>query len=193
MVADSPQVVNEVLGFLRSYIAERLKLVDSRVFKFVWVTDFPMFTYNEDSKKYEPEHHPFTSPREKDLPLLDTDPGKVKARSYDLVLNGVEIGSGSIRIHRKELQEKIFRIIGISPEEAKERFGFFLEALDYGAPPHCGIAPGLDRIVMLMAGCDSIREVIAFPKTQKAACPLTGAPSAVDPRQLKELHIKLDV
>jgi len=193
LVADAPRVVNEALGFLRSYLAERLKLVDSQIFKFVWITDFPMFSYNEQLKRYEPEHHPFTSPREEDIPFLETNPSSVRARSYDLVLNGVEIGSGSIRIHRKDLQERIFRVMGISEEEAKERFGFFLEALNYGVPPHGGIAPGLDRIVMLMAGCNSIREVIAFPKTQRAACPLTGAPSAVDSRQLKELHIKLDI
>ena len=159
-------------------------------FQFLWVTGFPLFKYNEEEKKWDMEHHPFTYPLEEDIEFIDSSPDKVKSRAYDLVINGVEIASGSIRIHKRGLQEKIFNRIGLSMDEAKKRFGFLLEAFEYGAPPHGGIALGLDRLIALMIGSDTIRDVIAFPKTQKAVCPLTDAPSTVDERQLKELGIK---
>ncbi|MDD5045247.1 MAG: aspartate--tRNA ligase [Candidatus Omnitrophica bacterium] len=162
-------------------------------YAFVWVVDFPLFKYNQEEKRWESEHHPFTAPRAEDLGLLDSALDKVKSRSYDLVLNGQEICSGSIRIHNQELQKKIFQIIGINDEEAKKRFGFLLEAFEYGAPPHGGIAFGLDRFLAIMAGVESIREVIAFPKTQKAFCPLTSAPSDVEKKQLRELNITVTV
>ncbi|MFA5118336.1 MAG: aspartate--tRNA ligase [Candidatus Omnitrophota bacterium] len=158
-------------------------------FAFVWVVDFPLFKYNQEENRWESEHHPFTSPAVEDLSILEQSPDKVKSRSYDLVLNGNEMGSGSIRIHNPELQERIFKLIGIQPEEARRRFGFLLEAFRFGAPPHGGVAFGLDRLLTVLAGVDSIREVIAFPKTQKAFCPLTSAPSEVDERQLKELGL----
>jgi len=160
-------------------------------FNFLWVVDFPLFKYNAEEKRWESEHHPFTAPKEEDLGILESSPEKVKARSYDLVLNGTEIGSGSIRIHRQDLQEKIFQIIGINEAEAKKRFEFLLEAFEYGAPPHGGIAFGLDRLLAILAGEESIREVIVFPKTQKGFCPLTAAPSPVDEKQLKELGLSI--
>jgi aspartyl-tRNA synthetase len=158
-------------------------------FAFVWVIDFPLFKFNQEENRWESEHHPFTSPAAEDLALLEQSPDKVRSRSYDLVLNGNEMGSGSIRIHNPELQERIFKLIGIQPDEARRRFGFLLEAFRFGAPPHGGVAFGLDRLLTILAGVESIREVIAFPKTQKAFCPLTSAPSEVDERQLKELGI----
>jgi aspartyl-tRNA synthetase len=158
-------------------------------FAFVWVVDFPLFKYNDEEKRWESEHHPFTAPRDEDAGDLEKEQAKVKARSYDLVLNGMEIGSGSIRIHNQELQERIFNIIGIGRDEARKRFGFLLEAFQYGAPPHGGIAIGLDRFLAILSGENSIREMIAFPKTSAGSCPLTGAPSQVDEKQLKELHI----
>jgi aspartyl-tRNA synthetase len=158
-------------------------------FAFTWVVDFPLFKYNEEEKRWESEHHPFTSPRQEDLDILEKSPDKVKSRSYDLVLNGMEIGSGSIRIHNQELQERIFKIIGINKEDAYKRFGFLLEAFQFGAPPHGGIAFGLDRLLAILSGETSIREVIIFPKTSAAFCPLTAAPSEVDERQLKELSL----
>lgn len=160
-------------------------------FAFVWVTDFPLFKYNEEEKRWESEHHPFTAPAQEDLDILEISPEKVKSRSYDLVLNGMEIGSGSIRIHNQELQERIFKIIGINKEQAHARFGFLLEAFQFGAPPHCGVAFGLDRLLTILAQEESIREVIAFPKTSTAFCPLTGAPSEVDAKQLAELGLEL--
>ena len=160
-------------------------------FAFGWVLDFPLFKYNKEEKRWESEHHPFTSPRREDLDILEKTPEKAKARSYDLVLNGMEIGSGSIRIHNQELQEKVFKIIGINKQQARKRFGFLLEAFQFGAPPHGGIAFGLDRLLAILAGEESIREMIAFPKTQKAFCPLTSAPSDVDEKQLKELGLNI--
>ncbi len=160
-------------------------------FEFLWVLNFPLFKYDEEEKRWDMEHHPFTSPVQEDIDIIESSPDKVRSRAYDLVVNGVEIASGSIRIHRRDLQEKIFECIGMDMARAKERFGFLLDAFNYGAPPHGGIAFGLDRLLALMCGVDSIREVIAFPKTQKAACPMTDAPSSVDEKQLKELGITI--
>lgn len=191
-VADKPVVTHNVLGRLRLQLGEDLNLIDHNHWCPLWVLDFPLLEYDEGTRQYQALHHPFTAPREEDLDRLDTDPLQVKAQAYDLVLNGNELGGGSIRNHRREVQSKIFDLLGISKEEASKKFGFLLEALDYGAPPHGGIAFGLDRLVMLLGGAGSIRDVIPFPKTQKAQCPLTEAPSPVDPEQLTELHIKLD-
>ncbi len=189
-VADKREVTCEILGYLRGELADRLGLMDPLQFKFVWIVDFPLFEYDEEEGRLKSHHHPFTVPTEDSLPLLDKDPLAARAYAYDLVVNGVEIGGGSLRIYDRKLQEKIFKLLEISPEEAERKFGFLLEALEYGAPPHGGIAFGLDRLVMLLAGCSSIREVIAFPKTQTATCPLTGSPDIVDEKQLKELHIR---
>jgi len=191
IVADAPKIVTDSLGRLRLYLGDKLNLINKKEFNFLWVVDFPMFQYNAEEKRWESEHHPFTAPNYDDVDYFETDPGKMRSQSYDLVLNGTEIASGSIRIHRKEIQERVFKTLGINTEEAKEKFGFLLEAFEYGAPPHGGIAPGLDRLVTLMLGETSIREVIAFPKTQKAICLLTDAPGPVGEKQLQELHIKL--
>ncbi|MCX5657554.1 MAG: aspartate--tRNA ligase, partial [Candidatus Omnitrophica bacterium] len=158
---------------------------------FLWVTDFPLFKYNNEEKRWDSEHHPFTAPCSKDIENLEKDPSKVRSRSYDLVLNGAELGSGSIRIHKRELQEKVFSLLGISKEEANSRFGFLLRAFDYGAPPHGGIAFGIERLLAVIMGKESIRDTIAFPKTQKGSCLMTGAPDAVTEKQLKELGIRL--
>ena len=192
-VADKADVVHDVLGRLRLYVAEDLKLIEPNQWKPLWVLDFPLLEFDQDSLRHVAMHHPFTAPREEDLPLLESHPLQVKAQAYDLVLNGFEVGGGSIRIHRPELQRRMFDLLGISKESAQEKFGFLLDALEFGAPPHGGIALGLDRLVMLLGNTDSIRDVIPFPKTQKAQCPMTEAPSSVSSDQLKELHIRLDM
>ncbi|WP_447980232.1 aspartate--tRNA ligase [Candidatus Nitrospira bockiana] len=191
-VADRPAVVHDVLGRLRLLLGDELKLVDRSLWRPLWVIDFPLLDYDQDAKRYVAMHHPFTAPLDEDLALFESDPLKVRAKAYDLVLNGNEIGGGSIRIHRRDVQSQVFDRLGIGKEEAQAKFGFLLDALEYGAPPHGGIAFGLDRLIMLLGGADSIRDVIAFPKTQKAQCLMTEAPSPVSADQLKDLHIKLD-
>ncbi len=191
-VADTPKITNEALGQLRNELAKQLDLIDDNTYEFVWVTRFPMFEYDETEKRFQALHHPFTAPLEDDIDeKLENDPLSVKSRAYDMVLNGMEIGGGSIRIHTRELQERVLKLLGITREDAQEKFGFLLNALDAGAPPHGGIAFGLDRLVMLLCQEDSIRNVIAFPKTQKATCLLTDAPSIPSHDQLQELSIKI--
>ncbi|HEY3314443.1 MAG TPA: aspartate--tRNA ligase [Bacillota bacterium] len=191
-VADKPGVVAAALGALRLELGKRLDLIDRTIDRFLWVTDFPMFEYSREEDRWVAMHHPFTSIRDEDLPLLEADPGAVRAVAYDLVQNGVELGGGSIRIHRRDVQERVFAALGLSPEEVREKFGFLLEAFEYGTPPHGGIAFGLDRMLMLMSGAETIRDVIAFPKTTSASDLLTGAPSPVSPRQLGELGLAVD-
>jgi len=190
-MADSSKVVNDLMGRVRLHLGKKLRLIPQGVFNFVWITDFPLLEYEEAEGRYTAKHHPFTSPLDEDLPFLTTDPGKVRAKAYDLVLNGSEVGGGSLRIYQREVQSLLFQKLGIGPEEAKEKFGFLLEALEYGAPPHGGIAFGFDRLVMILAGAESIRDVIAFPKTQKATDLMTEAPSTVDSRQLAELSLRV--
>jgi aspartyl-tRNA synthetase len=191
LVADAPVVAATVLGRLRVDLARRFGLIPADRDVFAWVIDFPLVEWSEDEKRWDAVHHPFTAPRDEDLPWLDSDPGRARAKAYDLILNGQEAAGGSIRIHQQSVQEKVFGLIGISKEEARARFGFLLDALEFGAPPMGGIAFGLDRLVANLAGHDSIREVIAFPKTQKGACPLTDAPAPVDAKQLRELGIRV--
>lgn len=189
--ADKNKVVWDVLGNLRLELARQMELLDKNVYQFLWVTEFPLLEYNEDLGRYQAMHHPFTMPMEEDLPYLDTDPGRVRAQAYDIVLNGTEIGGGSIRIHQNDIQEKMFEALGFTKEAAYNQFGFLLDAFKYGVPPHAGLAYGLDRLVMLMTKEDSIREVIAFPKVKDASCLMTEAPGTVDPAQLEELGIDL--
>ena len=190
-VADKDQVVFDSLGELRVEIAKRLGILDDREFKFLWVTEFPLFEFDEEENRWTARHHPFTSPMDEDLEFLESDPGRVRSKAYDVVLNGTELGGGSIRIHMQDLQQRMFSILGLSEEEARNKFGYLLEAFKYGVPPHGGMAYGLDRMIMLMAGRSNIRDVIAFPKVQNASDLMTEAPDVVDPKQLEELHIKV--
>ena len=191
--ADKPKVVYDVLGALRLKVGRELGLIDESQYKFAWVIDFPLLEYDEEEKRYVALHHPFTRPNDEDLPYFDTDPGRIRAQAYDLVLNGYEVGGGSMRIFRRDVQEKMFRALGFTSEEAYEKFGFLLDAFEYGTPPHGGIAFGFDRLVMLLAGRNNLRETIAFPKTANALDPMMNAPSAVEPKQLEELSIRLAV
>src|SRR5438045_3193826 len=199
IVAGKPDVVAASLGALRNEVARREKLIPSNVYAPLWVTEFPMFEYHEDDDRYYAMHHPFTSPLDEDLPLLERAVegeeiallGKLRTKAYDPVINGVELASGSIRIHRRDVQRLVFKALGMTTEEARARFGFFLDALEYGTPPHGGIAPGIDRLMMVLAGTDSMRDVIAFPKTASAADLMIDAPGEVDPKQLEELHLRI--
>ena len=190
--AGKNKMVFDVLGNLRLELARQLDLLKKDDFKFLWVTEFPLLEYSEEEERYVAMHHPFTMPMEEDLPLLDTDPGAVRAQAYDIVLNGTELGGGSVRIHQADVQEKMFEVLGFTQERAQEQFGFLLEAFKYGVPPHAGLAYGLDRVIMLMVGADSIRDVIAFPKVKDASCLMMEAPSPVDPKQLEELSIAVE-
>ncbi len=189
--ADKTKLVYDVLGALRVELANQLGLLDKNVYKFVWITEFPLLEWNEDMNRFQAMHHPFTMPMEEDLQYIDTDPGKVRAKAYDIVLNGTEIGGGSVRIHQNDIQEEVFKALGFSMEAAYEQFGFLLNAFKYGVPPHAGLAYGLDRLIMLMAKEDSIRDVIAFPKVKDASCLMSDAPNVVDPKQLEELFLDI--
>ncbi len=191
--ADKTKVVNDVLGNLRVKLAKDLNLINDKEFKIAWITEFPLLAYDEDEKRYVAEHHPFTRPLEEDLHLLDTDPGKVRANAYDLTLNGYEIGGGSMRIYQRHVQERMFELLGFTAEEAREKFGFLLDAFEYGTPPHGGLAFGFDRIVMILAGLNNLRDTIAFPKNANASCPLTNAPSPVASKQLRDISIQVAI
>ncbi|SFE23992.1 aspartyl-tRNA synthetase [Thermoanaerobacter thermohydrosulfuricus] len=193
IVADKDEIVFDTLAHLRLELGKRFNLIDENKYEFVWIVDFPLLEYDEGEKRYVAKHHPFTAPKDEDIELLEKEPLKVRAKAYDIVLNGTEIGGGSIRIHDTELQKRMFKVLGFSEEKAWERFGFLMEAFKYGAPPHGGIAYGLDRLAMIITGSDTIRDVIAFPKTQNAVCLMTDAPSEVSEEQLKELHINVDL
>jgi aspartyl-tRNA synthetase len=185
-------MANKTLGALRLWFRDKLNLVDKNLLAFGWIVDFPMFRWDEELQRWESEHHPFTMSKEEDLPKIDSDPGAVLSEAYDLVCNGYELASGSIRIHRREIQQKVFERLGLSETDIQRRFGHLLEAFEYGAPPHGGIAPGIDRLVMLLADEPNIREVIAFPKNQQAMDVMAQAPSPVDPKQLEELHLRVN-
>ena len=191
--ADKDKVVFDVLGNLRLHIAKQYDMIDKSQYKFLWVTEFPLLEWSEEENRYTAMHHPFTMPMEEDLDMIDSEPGKVRAKAYDIVLNGTEIGGGSVRIHQNDIQEKMFECLGISKEQAQEKFGFLLEAFKYGVPPHAGLAYGLDRLVMLMTKEDTIRDVIAFPKVKDASCLLTDAPNTVDDKQLEELCLEIEI
>ena len=191
--ADKTKLVWDILGALRLEMARQMDLLDKNEYRFVWITEFPLLEWSEEENRFTAMHHPFTMPMEEDLHLIDSDPGAVRAKAYDIVLNGNEIGGGSVRIHQNDIQEKMFEVLGFTKEQAYNQFGFLLNAFKYGVPPHAGLAYGLDRMVMLMAKEDSIREVIAFPKVKDASCLMSEAPNVVDEKQLKELCIKVDL
>lgn len=191
--ADDASIVAASLGALRSKLGKELGLIDESQFAFLWITDWPLLEWDEDEKRYTAAHHPFTRPFDEDIELMETNPDQVRAQAYDIVLNGYELGGGSLRIYERDLQEKMFKLLGFTEEQAKEQFGFLMDAFEYGVPPHGGIALGLDRLVMLLAGRTNLRDTIAFPKTATASCLLTNAPSEVSPKQLEELHIRVNV
>ena len=189
--ADRQKIVWSVLGALRIEVAKQLDLIDTDKFNFLWVTEFPQFEWSDEEERYVAMHHPFTMPMEEDLHLLETDPGKVRAKAYDIVLNGVELGGGSVRIFQADIQERMFRALGFTNEKAHEQFGFLLDAFKYGVPPHAGLAIGFDRFVMLLVKAESIREVIAFPKVKDASCLMSEAPNTVEEKQLEELCLSV--
>ena len=189
--ADKNKVVWDVLGALRLELARQMNLLDSSEYRFVWITEFPLLEWSDEENRFKAMHHPFTMPMEEDLQYIDSDPGRVRAKAYDIVLNGTEIGGGSVRIHQDDIQEKMFEVLGFTKEKAYEQFGFLLTAFKYGVPPHAGLAYGLDRLVMLMTKQESIRDVIAFPKVKDASCLMTEAPNLVDEKQLEELGIAI--